>query len=205
MQTELATLTAVQSNVLNHLAAGRSIAEAAGLCGVHRNTVANWRRTIPAFTTLLNEAVRERTAAWQEEALVLAPQALHVLRTILHNEDASPSVLLRAALATLKIARVGEKVDPSATHLAALPELEPEPTPESARPLSEALTAQIDEMQQRQKEFHENLHNYAQAAAPLPIRRPAEPGRNSQCPCGSGLKYKRCCANASSRPPASAA
>jgi len=26
-----------------------------------------------------------------------------------------------------------------------------------------------------------------------PIRRVAEPGRNSGCPCGSGKKYKRCC------------
>lgn len=31
---------------------------------------------------------------------------------------------------------------------------------------------------------------------------PAIIGRNAQCPCGSGLKYKRCCANAGSRPAA---
>jgi SEC-C motif-containing protein len=30
---------------------------------------------------------------------------------------------------------------------------------------------------------------------PQPAARPAAPGRNAQCPCGSGLKYKRCCAN----------
>ena len=31
--------------------------------------------------------------------------------------------------------------------------------------------------------------------APAPAVRVAPPGRNAQCPCGSGLKYKRCCAN----------
>jgi uncharacterized protein len=25
-----------------------------------------------------------------------------------------------------------------------------------------------------------------------PIRKPAEPGRNDPCPCGSGKKYKKC-------------
>ena len=34
----------------------------------------------------------------------------------------------------------------------------------------------------------------AQAAAkPAPVTRPATPGRNSQCPCNSGRKYKHCC------------
>ncbi|MBN8734381.1 MAG: SEC-C domain-containing protein, partial [Acidobacteria bacterium] len=26
-----------------------------------------------------------------------------------------------------------------------------------------------------------------------PITKPAAPGRNAQCPCGSGRKYKHCC------------
>jgi len=33
------------------------------------------------------------------------------------------------------------------------------------------------------------------AAPSTSITRPVTPGRNAQCPCGSGLKYKRCCAN----------
>jgi len=28
---------------------------------------------------------------------------------------------------------------------------------------------------------------------PAPARRAAEPGRNDECPCGSGRKYKKCC------------
>lgn len=30
-------------------------------------------------------------------------------------------------------------------------------------------------------------------AAGEPVRRAAAPGRNDLCPCGSGMKYKRCC------------
>ena len=30
---------------------------------------------------------------------------------------------------------------------------------------------------------------------PQPIRVAPQPGRNEQCPCGSNLKYKRCCLN----------
>lgn len=30
-------------------------------------------------------------------------------------------------------------------------------------------------------------------AAGEPVRRGAAPGRNDPCPCGSGMKYKRCC------------
>lgn len=32
---------------------------------------------------------------------------------------------------------------------------------------------------------------------PAPARREAEPGRNDECPCGSGRKYKKCCGAAS--------
>jgi preprotein translocase subunit SecA len=44
----------------------------------------------------------------------------------------------------------------------------------------------------KQQPKSENRHNSAQAQ---PIRLPVEPGRNSICPCGSGVKFKRCCGN----------
>ncbi len=38
-------------------------------------------------------------------------------------------------------------------------------------------------------------HHRVHALTPrTPIRRDAEPGRNDPCPCGSGKKYKKCCA-----------
>jgi hypothetical protein len=42
----------------------------------------------------------------------------------------------------------------------------------------------------------------AHAASRSPMAQPAIPGRNAPCPCGSGQKFKRCCAL---RPPVSAA
>ena len=33
------------------------------------------------------------------------------------------------------------------------------------------------------------------APAQVPVSRPATPGRNAPCPCGSGRKYKHCCLN----------
>ena len=66
--------------------------------------------------------------------------------------------------------------------------LEPAETPEpSAQP--EAVTEAPAQPESAPKT--EIMHNHAQ----MPIRLAAEPGRNSLCPCGSGLKFKRCCAN----------
>jgi transposase-like protein len=107
MQTETASahnLTDAHYKVLNHLLAGISISDAARAAGVHRNTVTNWRRQVPAFAQLLNEALNERALLFREQTEALAFKAIDVLRTILHNEGASPSVRLRAALAVLKIA-----------------------------------------------------------------------------------------------------
>ena len=148
-------LTAQQYKVLNHLIAGISISQAARIAGIHRNTVTNWRRQIPAFSVLLNEALEERDLLISEEAEALTFKAIEVLRTILEDEDASPSVRLRAVQAVLKLA---------------------------ARPKAELVQS-------------EKNRKAAQTAQEQPIRRPAEPGRNAQCPCNSGLKYKRCCAN----------
>jgi uncharacterized protein YecA (UPF0149 family) len=45
---------------------------------------------------------------------------------------------------------------------------------------------------------HESALSHAELPAqtctkPQPIRVPPQPARNAQCPCKSGLKYKRCC------------
>jgi uncharacterized protein YecA (UPF0149 family) len=85
--------------------------------------------------------------------------AINVLRTILHNEKASPSVRLRTALVIFRMTAKQRTIEAAQS-----PDIEGE---------------------------NEILHNSAQQ----PIRLPVEPGRNSQCPCGSGQKFKRCCGN----------
>jgi uncharacterized protein YecA (UPF0149 family) len=80
----------------------------------------------------------------------------------------------------------------------AVPTQEPvAPQPEIRPAFQEAMEDKLRELRERQSEIVQrmtstNPHNPAQQ----PIRRPAEPGRNSLCPCSSGVKYKRCCANA---------
>jgi transposase-like protein len=184
------TLTPQQHHVLSLLAQGVSITAAAAAVGVHRNTVANWRRTVPAFARELDYACRERSLYWHDQAADLAQKAIEVIGTILHNESAAPSLRLRAAMKILAIAS-----DPQPAPL--------KPFPTSAAE-AEAITGRAMLLQTLVNESessslqNENLHNSAQSAqncTTQTVRRPHQPGRNSPCPCKSGLKFKRCCAS----------
>jgi uncharacterized protein YecA (UPF0149 family) len=61
------------------------------------------------------------------------------------------------------------------------------------------LHSLMNEQENEPAQNNENVQHSAQSrTAPSttqPIRRAPEPGRNTPCPCKSGLKYKRCCAN----------
>lgn len=98
------TLTPSQHQVLSLLAEGYSLTHAAGVVGVHRNTIRNWRRAVPAFAREMEFAAREQALAWQQQSVELAPRALAVLSEILESPEMSPSLRLRAALAILKMA-----------------------------------------------------------------------------------------------------
>jgi hypothetical protein len=92
------SLTPVQHHVLSLLAHGVSITEAAAAADIHRNTVANWRRTDPAFAREFEFAARERSLFWHDQAAALAHKAIEVMTTILNDETAAPSLRLRVAL-----------------------------------------------------------------------------------------------------------
>jgi len=164
-------LTALQNEVLALLADGHSHTHAAQQTGIHRNTIHNWRRTVPAFAREAEHALHEQALTWRDQVIDLAPQATAVLHHLLHDPNAAPALKLRAALAVLKIAAA--------------------PNTPPLRPISlEAL----------EQEFTPVVHQpqieiSAQSCTIAPIRRPVEPGRNSACRCGSGQKYKRCCAS----------
>jgi transposase-like protein len=172
------TLTPAQHHVLALLAEGQSLTAAAEAVGIHRNTIRNWRRSVPAFAREIEFAVREQALVWHEAALVLAPKAALVLEEILNDANASASIRLRAALAVLKIAA--------------------EPQPKSLRPFPTVAAEMEAEHGQllKWKSMAQStpVHN-AQSCTITPVRKAPEPGRNSTCPCGSGQKYKRCCAN----------
>jgi len=180
------TLTAQQHHVLALLADGRSITAAAAESGVHRNTVCNWRRTVPAFARECELAIREQALVWHEHAVDLAPRAAAVLHEILHDPAVAPALRLRAALAVLNTAA------------------NPQP---KALPLLHSFGAEMEAARGRY------LVRHSEPAAPEPptsvhvqdsesctilhnpaTRRAPELGRNAPCSCGSGQKYKRCCA-----------
>jgi hypothetical protein len=182
------TLTPLQHRIITLLASGYTITKAAETEGVHRNTIANWRRTDCAFARELEFATREQRLYWHEQATTLAPQALQTIEDCLTNPGTSPSLKFRAAALILKMA-----TDPQAKPLQSFPNVAPE---------IEAIEGKILAMK-KELVHRREVQNPAQPCTtplkPQPIRVAPQPGRNTQCPCNSGMKFKRCCAN---KPPA---
>jgi len=174
--------TPQQYTVLDALAAGASITQAAAEAGVHRNTISNWRRETFNFEVALTNAQYDRAQQFREKAEEMTDLAFDTLRGIMSDSKASPSVRLRAALAVVKLVTAQmppqKHPDPSLAN-----EMLPK-RPEDLPPDSDL-------------ENVHNLHNSAQQppVAPVQTIRREHPkiGRNDVCSCGSGLKYKRCC------------
>jgi transposase-like protein len=83
--------------VIDALLSGANLTEAAAAAGVHRNTVANWRRNSPEFQQALAHAQSDRDFLYRERAADLADLAFTSLREILSDPKASPSVRFKAA------------------------------------------------------------------------------------------------------------
>jgi transposase-like protein len=171
-----ATFTPQQIAALDALSTGATLTEAAGQAGVHRNTIANWRRESSDFQTALANAQYDRALYFREKAEAMADLAFDALRSVLSDPKASPSVRLKAALAVINL--IGTQMQPQKkVAVTAADILDAPPPVNPARGL-------------------ENLHKSAQSEPVQTIRREQpKVGRNELCPCGSGLKYKRCCAD----------
>jgi preprotein translocase subunit SecA len=173
--------------VLDALAVGASITQAAAEAGVHRNTIANWRRETVNFEIALNNATYERTLYFREKAEELTQLAFDTIRAILDDPKASPSIRLKAALAIVNLATT--QMPPQAK------------TPAHVTDYVRGLTPKRNPAvhpEDPQPEKPQNLHNSAQSQPLETVRREGpKVGRNESCPCGSGLKYKRCCSLAS--------
>ena len=186
-------LTSQQIEVIDALSAGATTLAAATQAGVHRNTIANWRRNNIAFQHSLAHAHYDRALAARESAEDLLQQAIQTVRDILQNPNVPASVRLRAALAILQTATTPPEPKKQVTleieKLKVLNVTEPvivrAPAPAQVPAPASAPAPQP---------IPENLHNSAQ---PLRSERMSseEIGRNQLCPCGSNLKYKRCCLN----------
>ena len=164
-------LAAPQLKVVDALLNGANLNAAADQAGVHRNTIAYWRHTSPAFEAALRDAQNDRADMLREGAVARAELAFQALEQILQDPKSSTSARLRAAIFILSHA-----LPSSAKARRATPTL-----PESAQ---EAAARNPEIM-------HKNAQTPQQA-----YRRPdPKTGRNDRCPCGSGKKFKQCCLN----------
>ena len=164
------TLTAVQQQVLQALVTGQSISAAANEAGIHRSTVHLWTQKHPGFARALLSARHHRAELILDELGSLADLAIDTFRHILSDEQAPASVRLKAAIEIVKLV-------------------------EAQRPTVRETT--ITEVQFDRLDRDLQLHQVAQASkpGPQPARQTQNVGRNAPCPCGSPLKYKRCCGN----------
>jgi uncharacterized protein YecA (UPF0149 family) len=164
--------------VLDLIATGLSAIAAAREAGVHRNTIANWIK-VDAFRKGLEQARFQKQVLFWDQAAAMIPEALENLRELMHNEDATPAVRLRATKTLL---------DHVSRYL----------------PGDAALI--LPEESENTAPVHKSAQSEPNVPAPKPpTRAPAatpKPGRNELCPCGSGIKFKRCCLNKPTPPPA---
>jgi transposase-like protein len=179
-------ITSQQELVLALLSAGQKISDAAESVGVHRNTVGNWLRSSQQFRDGLSFAQYNQALFCRERAEELVDDAWFEIKYLLNDTDASPAVRLKAATFIIQYASAplpalpaglpemmpGYDLYPPKTHTGA----QPEPAPEPEKPAA-----------------------LAPAPEPIAEKKPAPAqsctnkiGRNEPCPCGSGLKFKRC-------------
>ena len=166
--TQFDTLTPIQVQVLQSLVAGLSVTAAAKEAGIHRTTVHLWTRTLPDFARAYLTLRQQRADRLSDELGDLADLAINTFRQLLGDESASASVRLKAAMEIVKIV-------------------------EAQRPTT-LSTALADP---KFEKLDTDLRIAEVIAAPKtpPASKHASVGRNAPCPCGSPLKYKRCCGN----------
>ena len=63
--------------------------------------------------------------------------------------------------------------------------------------MAELVTDQPEDL----TELEQMLDPSKRPAPPQPARRASNVGRNDPCPCGSGLKFKKCCSGKPAAPP----
>ena len=188
-------LTAQQLQVIDALSIGVTMTDAAAQAGVHRNTIANWRRNSADFRTAIVEAQYDQALNIREKIEARLDLAFKTLDELFSDPKTPPSIRFKAALTIIQHAVTLPKpqidvvtevrkavypIPPSLLHNLAQSAPPPAPSP---RPSSSASSTPA-------------VHNRAQSAqaAVQTIRRVGPKiGPNDRCPCGSGLKYKRCC------------
>jgi transposase-like protein len=195
-----AALSPQERIVINALSEGVSMTDAAAQAGVHRNTIANWRRNSLLFREALADAQYDRALLFRDKAEARVDRALETLDAVLNDPKASASVRLKAALFIIEKATTPP---PPRKYVPVVVE-EFRASKQTVHPVhnNAQSAAPASAPGETTAENQPSVHNSAQNAQ-TPFRR-ANPkvGRNEPCPCGSGQKFKRCCV---SKPQAQAA
>src|ERR1022692_1321134 len=126
-------LSPIQQCVVNALAAGSTLTDAAEAYSVHRVTVYRWMKTCQPFSAALQRARAEFVLARRDDLHQLSNRALETLLAILDNPKSSPAVLLRTAMFILQRPQM-----PKAGW--SMPE--PAPNPDSEKLLDSAIIEQ---------------------------------------------------------------
>jgi hypothetical protein len=191
-----ATLSPQQQQVIDALSDGVNSTDAAAQAGVHRNTIANWRRNSLFFREALADAQYDRALLFRDKTEHRLDLALETLDGVLSDPKASAATRLKAALFVIGIACTPpgprkevpfDIEDLRVSHQQIVPPVHN--NAQSPAPAPESETAQTT------NENPPSVHNNAQNAQ-TPFRRETpKVGRNQACPCGSSRKYKHCCLN----------
>jgi hypothetical protein len=96
------TLNPKQIEVIEALASGASVSEAAKRAGVDRSTVYHWTKDDNEFVGQLTVARRECADTMRARLRELADDAVKTIHEILGGTDIPPAVRLKAALSVLQ-------------------------------------------------------------------------------------------------------
>jgi hypothetical protein len=107
--TDSPLLTSLQQSVVDVLAAGTTLTDAAEAFNVHRVTIYRWMKTSKPFIDALHRGRAEFVLARRDDLYQLSNRALETLMAILDNPKSSPAVLLRTAMFILQRPQLPKK------------------------------------------------------------------------------------------------
>ena len=217
---ELSTWNPAQQAMLRALTDGASKSDAARVANVHRSTINNWERSSAEFHGAVLAAQADYREVLANQIRRIAEKSLTALEALLDDPKTPAAVRLRAIQFALNRPRFPQKewALPESLHDPAMQKVE-----ESMAIIEADYIAsrQYDAIRKNNVENVESLRNHFPVSRHLPMDplSASEPTnttktrntvenvesventapdssqtpRSARCPCGSGLKYKRCC------------
>jgi hypothetical protein len=160
---------------------------AAEAASIHRNTILYWRQTSRPFSEALSQAQYDKAIFIREEAGNHVANAFAAIHTILTKPDASDAARLNAARYIIE--KASTPPPPKSEVIYQIEIGKPEIVHSPAQIGFESQTAAAPPEPPKPEIVHSN----AQSTPPQTLHSATKVGRNEPCPCGSHLKFKRCC------------